>query len=194
MNGGESPFSRRMVIGLVSVVSLSFLAALLWGVFGPELRSDRSVASDSFSRSAIGHHAFVELLRELEIPVVVSRNNSGAKAGDRALLLIMEPLLLLKRLRSLTLSPPPLLLLLLPLAQVPLLLRTLSLAPTDKQGRQPLLPYQIGSFLGHMRTGLFPRMLCGSPRPVNGNSIFIILIRFSAESSTFPEMLNSKKS
>jgi len=91
MNGDESPFSRRMIIGLVSVVSLSFVAALLWGVFGPELRSDRSAASDSFSRSAIGHHAFVELLRELEIPVVVSRNNSGAKAGDRALLLIMEP-------------------------------------------------------------------------------------------------------
>ena len=93
MNGDGSPFSRRMVVGLVSVVGLSFLAALLWGVFGPELRSDPSAAPDSFSRSAIGHHAFVELLRELGIPVVVSRDNSGAKAGSRALLLIMEPVL-----------------------------------------------------------------------------------------------------
>lgn len=88
-----APFSRRGLVAIVSVLTLSFLAFLIWALFGREIKSTDSVQADSFSRSALGHHAFVELLRELGIDTLVSRNNSGAKASDRAVLLIAEPIL-----------------------------------------------------------------------------------------------------
>ncbi len=88
-----NPFSGRTVVVLTVVTVVSFLAAILWGVFGPELRPARSSKADSFSRSALGHRAFVELLRELEIPTVVSRFNSGGRARRSALLVLVEPLL-----------------------------------------------------------------------------------------------------
>jgi hypothetical protein len=87
----RNPFSRRGLVALVSVLSVSFLALLIWGVFGGEIRPTSSAQADSFSRSALGHSAFVALLRELGIDAVVSRNNSGAKAGHRAALVIAEP-------------------------------------------------------------------------------------------------------
>jgi len=86
-----NPFRRRTVVVLVVVTGLSFLATLLWGIFGPELVPGRSSQSDSFSRSALGHRAFVELLRELELPTVVSRFNSGRRARQSALLIVAEP-------------------------------------------------------------------------------------------------------
>jgi len=86
-----NPFRRRTVVVLSVVTGISFLAAILWGVFGPELLPARSSKADSFSRSALGHRAFVELLRELDLPTVVSRFNSGGRARDSALLIVAEP-------------------------------------------------------------------------------------------------------
>ncbi|MHC4959069.1 MAG: DUF4350 domain-containing protein [Planctomycetota bacterium] len=87
----SGPFSRRGLVALVAVLSVSFLAVLIWGVFGGEIRPTSSAQADSFSRSALGHSAFVALLRELGIDTIVSRNNSGAKAGRRAALVVAEP-------------------------------------------------------------------------------------------------------
>ncbi|MCK6459482.1 MAG: hypothetical protein L6Q95_06265 [Planctomycetes bacterium] len=86
-----NPFRGRTAIVLTGVAGVSFLALLLWWVFGNEIVPARSSAADSFSRSALGHRAFVELLRELGIPTVVSRFNSGGKARDSALLVVAEP-------------------------------------------------------------------------------------------------------
>ncbi|MHC4933961.1 MAG: DUF4350 domain-containing protein, partial [Planctomycetota bacterium] len=88
-----SPFGRRTTIALVTVVGLSFLSALGLGVFGPELRPTESSDANTLSRSAIGHGALVEILRELDVPTVVSHFNSGGKAGKSALLVVAEPLL-----------------------------------------------------------------------------------------------------
>jgi hypothetical protein len=88
-----APFSRRGLVAIVGVLSLSFLALLVWAIFGGEIKSTDSVQADAFSRSALGHHAFVELLRELGVDTLISRNNSGTKAGDRAVLLIAEPII-----------------------------------------------------------------------------------------------------
>lgn len=86
-----NPFRGRAVLVLSLVVGISFLAAILWGVFGPELVPGRSSQADSFSRSALGHRALVELLHELEIPAVVSRFNSAGRARRSALLVVAEP-------------------------------------------------------------------------------------------------------
>lgn len=50
-----------------------------------------SYAADSFSRSAVGHHAFVRLLRDLGRTVIVSRSRTAEKAPG-AILLVLEPL------------------------------------------------------------------------------------------------------
>lgn len=86
-----NPFRGRTAIVLTAVVGVSLVAMLLWGVFGAEILPARSSKADAFSRSALGHRAFVELLRELDVPVVVSRFNSGGRARDSALLVLAEP-------------------------------------------------------------------------------------------------------
>ena len=85
-----NPFGRRTVVILVVVVSVSFFSAVLWSVFGPELKNQSSKA-DSFSRSALGYHALVSLLKELGVPTIVSRHDSGGKARRSALLIVAEP-------------------------------------------------------------------------------------------------------
>jgi hypothetical protein len=86
-----SAFSRRGLIGVVALLSVSLLSMLIWSIFGKEIRSTDSAEANSFSRSALGHHAFVSLLRRLKIDTLVSRNRSGGKAGARATLVIAEP-------------------------------------------------------------------------------------------------------
>ncbi len=86
-----NPLRGRAAVVVTAVAGVSFLALLLWWVFGNELVPASSSASDSFSRSAIGHRAFAELLREIGVPTVVSRFNSGGKARDSALLVVAEP-------------------------------------------------------------------------------------------------------
>ncbi|MHC4164252.1 MAG: DUF4350 domain-containing protein, partial [Planctomycetota bacterium] len=85
------PFRPRTVLWLLAVGGLSLLSAVFWGLFGADVVGVSSARADSFSRSALGHHALVELLRELEIPVVVSRFDSGHRAGRAALLVLAEP-------------------------------------------------------------------------------------------------------
>lgn len=87
----RSTFRRRTMLWLVAIAGFSFLSALFWGLFGSEVAGVSSARADSFSRSALGYHALVRLLRELDIPVSVSRFDSGHRAGKAALLLLAEP-------------------------------------------------------------------------------------------------------
>jgi hypothetical protein len=85
------PFRPRTVLWLVVGGGLSLLSAVFWGIFGADVAGVGSAQADSFSRSALGHHALVRLLRELEIPVVVSRFDSGHRARGSAVLVLAEP-------------------------------------------------------------------------------------------------------
>src|SRR5262245_9969360 len=87
----ENPFSSRATFWLVAVGLVSFLVTIGFTVFGAPPAAPPSRGADSFSRSAIGHHAFVALLRELEIPVVVSHWESAKRADSTALLILTEP-------------------------------------------------------------------------------------------------------
>ncbi len=88
---GEA-FSKTTLRWLIGVGVFSFVGALLLSVFGPELKRTVSVGADTYSNSAIGHRALVDLLRKLDIPVVTSRHGSGEKASGDALLVLAEPL------------------------------------------------------------------------------------------------------
>lgn len=87
----NGPFRRRTLLWLVAVGGISLLSAVFWGVFGADVVGVRSARADSFSRSALGHHALVRLLRELDVPVVVSRFDSGHRARRSAVLVLAEP-------------------------------------------------------------------------------------------------------
>jgi hypothetical protein len=83
-------FGRRGAGWLAAVAAASLGAAAFLGIFGDALYDPPSFAPDSFSRSAVGHRAFVELLRALGHPVLVSRHRTAEKAGEAAVMLI-EP-------------------------------------------------------------------------------------------------------
>lgn len=85
----QQAYSTRTVYWLLAVGILSFAGAA-WFIVTAE--SDAGAAkAHAFSYSAIGHRAVVESLREVGVPVVVSRADSAAKAGDSALLVVAEP-------------------------------------------------------------------------------------------------------
>jgi hypothetical protein len=85
-----SPFGpRARWLAVAAVVSLC--ASALLGVFSDAFEVP-SFGADAFSRSAIGHHAFVRLLRTLGRNVVVSRSRTAEK-GAGAVVIVAEPLL-----------------------------------------------------------------------------------------------------
>ena len=73
------PFTRRVLV-LVLVLGVgSLLSSLVFGLFGEE-PEPASAGSDTFSKSALGHRAFVSLLESEDIPVRVSRFDSLARS------------------------------------------------------------------------------------------------------------------
>jgi hypothetical protein len=87
---GEAPFGPRATALLVAAAGVSLAVAVVLAMLGGGLEDVPSAGADSFSRSAIGHRAFLDVLRRLEVPVVVSRHRSVAKA-EGALLVLAEP-------------------------------------------------------------------------------------------------------
>jgi hypothetical protein len=89
--GTEGGFSARVVGLLVGVGLLSFAAAALVGIYA-DPQTEGTTGGNAYSYSAIGHKAWTEILDDLGVPVVLSRNNSAAKAweGD-GLLVLAQP-------------------------------------------------------------------------------------------------------
>ncbi len=84
-------FAQRTIVWLIAVGGLSFLSAIVLIAFGEDLLPTGTVQANAYSESAIGHMAFVETLRALGIPVLVSRSDSALKAGPNDLLIVAEP-------------------------------------------------------------------------------------------------------
>ncbi len=87
----ESPFRRSVLVWLVAAAACSLVFLLGLVIARPEAAQVPSSGADAFSRSALGHRAFVALLRAEGVPVVVSRYASASRASDTALLLVAEP-------------------------------------------------------------------------------------------------------
>lgn len=84
------PFSRTTLIAVIGVAAVSLGVAVTLAVVGDDLSGKRSAGADGYSLSAIGHNGLVRLLEALDVPVVVSRSNSGDKARN-GLLIVAEP-------------------------------------------------------------------------------------------------------
>jgi len=88
--GVTNPFSRTTLIVVIAVAVVSLGAAVALTIAGNDLGEKRSAGADGYSVSAIGHQGLVRLLEKLDIPVVVSRSDSGDKARH-GLLIVAEP-------------------------------------------------------------------------------------------------------
>ncbi len=87
----DGAFGRRGAGILAGVAAGSLAAAGFLGAFGDVLFDPPSAAPDSFSRSAVGHHAAVELLRGLGFDVAVSRHRTELRGGEEAVIALLEP-------------------------------------------------------------------------------------------------------
>lgn len=82
-------YNAKTVYWLLGV-GLAAFAAAAWFVIYSE--GDQGMnRANAYSYSAIGHRALVDSLREVGIPVLVSRSDSAAKAGENSLLVLAEP-------------------------------------------------------------------------------------------------------
>ncbi|HYD39843.1 MAG TPA: DUF4350 domain-containing protein [Anaeromyxobacter sp.] len=84
-------FTRRGAIVVASMVAVSMAATMFLSVYGDALFTPTSAAADAWSRSALGHHAFLELVRRRGRVVVVSRARTAEKATTGAPTALLEP-------------------------------------------------------------------------------------------------------
>ena len=84
-------FSRRAAAALIVGGSFAFALSLLFSVVGEDLIPTRSAGANAFSTSAIGHRAFVDVLRGLDFPVTVSRFETAEKLNRDTLVIVAEP-------------------------------------------------------------------------------------------------------
>lgn len=91
MKQAEGTFSFRAVGLLIGVGLLSFVAAALVAVFA-DPQTEATFGANAYSYSAIGHKAWAEVLQDLGVPVVLSRNESAVKAYESdGLLIFAQP-------------------------------------------------------------------------------------------------------
>ena len=86
----EGGFSRRTLAWVIGCVSVSFVAAALLSVYGRDLTSRPTPEANTFSYSAVGHHALVEFLRAMGLGVV-SRQAPAGGVGPGRPLVVAEP-------------------------------------------------------------------------------------------------------
>jgi hypothetical protein len=90
-HGGNASFTRRGALVAVGLVVASIAASMFLAVYGDALTTPRSWGTDSWSRSALGHHAFVALLEAEGRTVLVSRARTADKAAGGAPTALLEP-------------------------------------------------------------------------------------------------------
>jgi hypothetical protein len=87
----DTPFSGRGVAAIAVAAAVSLGIGALLSIFAPDMDPALSAQPDGYSRSALGHRAFLELLRKQGIQVIQSRHGSARRASDNALLALIEP-------------------------------------------------------------------------------------------------------
>ncbi len=70
----------------------TFILGLLIAGFGQDIFSHTSAGANTFSRSLVGHKAFMELLKQYDVAVVVSKNSRSCGANQAFPLLLLEPI------------------------------------------------------------------------------------------------------
>lgn len=84
------PFRRRTLFALIAVGVVSLVVGLVLAIFADDFAEEKSADTTGFSTSAIGYQALIQVLRELDVPVSLSRTRSASRAGE-GLLVIAAP-------------------------------------------------------------------------------------------------------
>ncbi len=88
---GDGVFSLRAVVLLIAAGLFAFTTAALVAIYA-DPQTEGTYGTNAYSYSAIGHKAWAEILEDLEVPVLLSRNDSAAKAYDGdGLLVLAQP-------------------------------------------------------------------------------------------------------
>lgn len=87
---GTQIFRRRTAVLLAWGLLAAVMISLFFMIFGEPVPDVEPGQPDSYSSSAIGYRALVELLQH-QTRVLISRGSSAAKASDRVPLLLLEP-------------------------------------------------------------------------------------------------------
>jgi hypothetical protein len=88
LDGG---FSRRALGWIVGGVVVSFVAAVLLGVYGRDLDPRPAPGTDTFSYSALGHRALADFLRAMGLGVVSRQAAGRGGLGPNHPLIVAEP-------------------------------------------------------------------------------------------------------
>jgi hypothetical protein len=88
---GDAPFSRRSAAWLAAVAAGSLAVSAFLGAYGELLGDPPTWRADGFSRSAIGHRAFLDLARRLGLQVLTSRHRTASHAADDVVTVLLEP-------------------------------------------------------------------------------------------------------
>jgi hypothetical protein len=88
---GQSPFQPRVLAALGAALAALFAASvLLTGAGGKRVTGD-PVGANSYSRSAVGHLGFFEVLQKLGYRAVRGEQNVLARLGTNGILILAEP-------------------------------------------------------------------------------------------------------
>ena len=91
MSKSDNPFSSAAIFWMVLVGIVSFAGMAAMSTLIGDGNYTTTHGANSFSRSAIGHKAFVEAMKAKGHPVVVSQFNTQEKAWDADMLMLLEP-------------------------------------------------------------------------------------------------------
>lgn len=86
-----NPFTKSSLRWVIGLAVPSFLVALAYSIYSPQLAEIGSQGADAFSVSAVGLKGVVELLDELDVPVLLSRRRSAERSGEDSLLFVASP-------------------------------------------------------------------------------------------------------
>jgi len=87
----QQPFSRKAIVLLLVLGLFGTIGLAITSMFTDDGRYQNSPGSNSFSKSAVGHAALVELLSQNGKKILVSQYNTMAKLGRDSALFIIEP-------------------------------------------------------------------------------------------------------
>jgi hypothetical protein len=83
----EGGFSRRTLRWIVGTAVVSFVAAVLLGVYGHDLERRPTLDANTFSYSALGYHGLFDFLRAMGLGVVARQAPAGGVAAAKPLIL-----------------------------------------------------------------------------------------------------------
>ena len=91
MMNEPSPFQSRVLIALVAVLVVLFAASMLLSAGGGKRVTGNLIGSNTYSRSAVGHLGFFDVLRKLGYHVIRREQNVLAMLGTNGVLVLAEP-------------------------------------------------------------------------------------------------------